>query len=811
MADQKAEVRLTANAAGLQASMGAAAAAVEQNGQRMRAALDEVGSQFLSVRTLLAGAFAAVNGALAAVVRGAINFQDEASKAALKAGVTTEQFTGMAYAAKLADVSTEELARAYARLSGTLSDAKDGQKEAVELFRRMKLDPAGIKDADALLLALAERFADMRDGAARTAFAIDVFGERIGPKLVPFLAQGREGIADLRAEAEQLGLVVSTETGKAAEEFNDTLTRLQSRVQGLQVNLATALLPTLQRVATTFQDVGRDGLIAEAVGRGVRVAFEALAVVGANVSFVFGGIGRELGAVAAQLSLVYEVLRAPPGEIIATAKRNWSQWSVISEAVKADGARARAELDAFEKRILGIDSGAGAGRGFINPPSITPPAGGPGWSPLPKVESGGGGGGGDGEKSQMTAFEAQLDAERLAAAQRDALRGMSKAAEAAYWQNILATATLSEADKVAVSRKAAQARVQVLQQEAREADQIGQTNLAAWQQRALAAVDLDADTARYRVAMGESTQAELLAQEQQFEQRRYEIKLTALQASAAAIDPTRDPVQVAQVNAQIEALEQAHQLRLQQIRGQVAVESANQLNAIWTDLGGRMSSLWDQGVNAMMNGTLTWKNALKAAGAELGGWFGGIVKQQVKTWLFGEQAKTGATAAGTAQRWLMESWAAAKSVALWAATAVKNIMVSAWEAMAAAWKAVAGIPVIGPVLAPVMAGVAFAGVAAIAGKVASAEGGYDIPAGLNPMTQLHEREMVLPARHADVIRELADNGGGGGSGPINITIHALDGADVRRVLLNNSHHVADSVKQAVRMFQLTPEGLKGRR
>ena len=48
--------------------------------------------------------------------------------------------------------------------------------------------------------------------------------------------------------------------------------------------------------------------------------------------------------------------------------------------------------------------------------------------------------------------------------------------------------------------------------------------------------------------------------------------------------------------------------------------------------------------------------------------------------------------------------------------------------------------------------------------IASASGGYDIPGGLNPLTQLHQREMVLPAQHADVIRRLASDGGGGGGG-----------------------------------------------
>lgn len=62
-----------------------------------------------------------------------------------------------------------------------------------------------------------------------------------------------------------------------------------------------------------------------------------------------------------------------------------------------------------------------------------------------------------------------------------------------------------------------------------------------------------------------------------------------------------------------------------------------------------------------------------------------------------------------------------------------------------------------------VAGYASAGlVAGMAIAEASAENGYDIPAGANPVTQLHEREMVLPRAQADVIRGLAAGGGGGG-------------------------------------------------
>ena len=55
-------------------------------------------------------------------------------------------------------------------------------------------------------------------------------------------------------------------------------------------------------------------------------------------------------------------------------------------------------------------------------------------------------------------------------------------------------------------------------------------------------------------------------------------------------------------------------------------------------------------------------------------------------------------------------------------------------------------------------------------RIPSAAGGWDIPAGLNPMTQLHEREMILPAEHADTIRGLS----GAGQAPIVINTSGGD-------------------------------------
>ena len=96
------------------------------------------------------------------------------------------------------------------------------------------------------------------------------------------------------------------------------------------------------------------------------------------------------------------------------------------------------------------------------------------------------------------------------------------------------------------------------------------------------------------------------------------------------------------------------------------------------------------------------------------------------------------------------------------------------------------------------------------GKIKSARGGYDIPAGVNPVTQLHEEEMVLPKQHANTIRALGKSltsdggiGGGGGSSAQtfnNFTIQAWDSKDVRRFMEKHGRELAGGLKGYNRNF-----------
>lgn len=197
--------------------------------------------------------------ATVALAAKSLDTADKMGKMAQAAGVSVEAFSGLAYAARLSDVSTEQLGAAFTNMARSLDRANNTTSQSQAAVRGLKALFDGsiptFKNAEDAFTQIADRISKLPDGMQKSAIAMAIFRD---PKLIAFLNEGADGLARLRLEAAAFGLVISQETFEAAQKFNDTLTSLRGAVQGLGLLLADQLLPYLQAAATALKEAAKN-------------------------------------------------------------------------------------------------------------------------------------------------------------------------------------------------------------------------------------------------------------------------------------------------------------------------------------------------------------------------------------------------------------------------------------------------------------------------------------------------------------------------------------------------------------------------
>lgn len=206
--------------------------------------------------------------------------------AADRFGLATDEYQELSYAARIANVNTEQFNAALGTLSRQASGVRLGNEAVAQAFRAL-----GVSATDAhgqtrpvgdLLDDLADGFEHMQDPARRVALAQQLFGEA-GARLIPILHSGEGGVAALRQELHALGGVMDESAIRSAGDYRSQLVRWQAASDGLRAQLANFLLPVLTRVVQwitratgTFNQLTRGTHILEiamgALGAGAAVA-----------------------------------------------------------------------------------------------------------------------------------------------------------------------------------------------------------------------------------------------------------------------------------------------------------------------------------------------------------------------------------------------------------------------------------------------------------------------------------------------------------------------------------------------------------
>lgn len=210
---------------------------------------------------------------------------------AQQTGVSREALQELGYAAALSGADLETAAMGLKKLAVGMQDAaKTGKGPLVDGLNAIGISLSSLKgeSLDQNLEAIASAFAKMPDGAKKAAAAADIFGAKIGPKLIPLLNEGQEGIVKLREAAREAGVVLGEQTVKDLEAFGDEVDVAKMSLGGLKNQVVAALLPTLREMLQSLMTWVRENreLIASGLEVFITGVMYALQGLGAAVSFV---------------------------------------------------------------------------------------------------------------------------------------------------------------------------------------------------------------------------------------------------------------------------------------------------------------------------------------------------------------------------------------------------------------------------------------------------------------------------------------------------------------------------------------------
>lgn len=730
MSDSEVKVVISGEAQGVIATMQAAASAVRTGVSEMKESLAGVSEGFAGLIEGF-GAFAGIlagGAAFKEVIGETKQWEGECIQLARTLGTTTTAASTFMVAIEDVGGGADDFAAASRGLTRQLKTNEDGLN-AMGIATR---DANGnLLDGTTLLFNAIEAVNEYTAGTDRNLAAQTAFGRGVTANSA-VLKLTRESMEEAEATAKDLNLVVGPENVAALRENKVAMAGAMDVFKGVAKTIGDALLPVLTELAQWFREVGpvaigiTKGLIGGLVTSFYELQFAAK-VVGSVVGAVFATIGDVLEQLFQSAGLAIQGKFGAAGDALkAIGSKVHQDWAVSFDQIADDAKSTAAKVkQLFSEQSEGV--APKQGKSFDLQPKDTP-----------------------GPDNRLALFKNALEQMNQARGDFDA---KDIQADLAYWEAILANTVGNSKEDVKLRAEISK-EILALNKKQHDEDLKGAEEYEKTvESLQLGEIDARKEALSQALALDKITQTQEIAGEIELANEKYAIQKKALDDKLALLQ--FDQLAQQKVKDQELLLEQKHAADVQKL----VDKSAQEQNKAWSDLFKSMQSGFASTISGFLKGTTSLGATIKGLFTDIG------------SAIVDSIAKMAAQFLTTSLMQLLTSKTTGASI----------IAGLAAQAAAGAFASTAAIPVVGPELAPAAAATAYSETIAWQ-AAASAAGGFDIPAGMNPVTQLHSQEMVLPASLANKVRSGQGIGGGGGT----VVIQALDAQSFAKWARQNS-------------------------
>lgn len=262
---------------------------------------------------------------------------DQQGKFADAIGVSFEALQQLEYAQQQAGGSTDELRGDLEKLTKTMASPVPGEynQTLYQLGVRARDSAGKLRSADEVLTDIAGKFESMSKQRQIQ------FAEKLGitPGTVKLLQQGTGGIAALRKEAVDLGLVLDQSAKEKAARYQTSLLRVRSVVDALGKSISVALLPAMADSLDTFTKwiganrefiAGGIKQIVDGVALGFRMFGNAVEYVYNLIVGMLGPVDSLVAGLDATQAIALTVAFALTGMAVALLAATWPALAVTA-------------------------------------------------------------------------------------------------------------------------------------------------------------------------------------------------------------------------------------------------------------------------------------------------------------------------------------------------------------------------------------------------------------------------------------------------------------------------------------------------
>ncbi len=293
--------------------------------------------------------------AFAAMTYKAMTYADQLADTAKANDVAIDSVLKLSNALANSGGEAENAGRFLSSFTATVDKAAEGSFEVQKSFKSIGVSLGDLSrmGIDELFRKSVEGLANMSDPLTRNAKAMELFGK--AAKGVDFVALNDEI---------QRGAGITDQQAQAVEDMANSFDMLAQAGRDFSLMLATELGPPLKATLEYIKDISKNTNV---FGSVVRTVFETVAVLGANVAYVFEAIADEIMHTIDNAKLL--------------AKLDIKGAIALNEQHAAKWEQRRLQLEAFEQKILsrtgaaempsgsaaGGSAGVGAGGRSIKP------------------------------------------------------------------------------------------------------------------------------------------------------------------------------------------------------------------------------------------------------------------------------------------------------------------------------------------------------------------------------------------------------------------------------------------------------------